>query len=243
MSTLGVVAALPAEGRTLSNRLQAAGTLDRPIPGLLLSICGVGHNSACQAARELVHQGADALVSWGCGVGLTNSSYPGQVFLPQVVIDTNDKQQHAVDSRWHTRLGDMLKNAGIAYETAPLVTVNSMLTDIDSKQLLHQENGAGIADMESTAIAAVAAENRRPFLCVRAVADDLSVTLPPLLLPALDRYGRPRTIELLRLLLRHPGLIPQLLKLGQAYSQARRSLASVAAVSGRKLAFDSWTET
>ena len=237
MSTLGVVAALPAEGHALSGRLQAAGTISTSIPGLLLNICGVGQTAAGRAARDLVAQGANALVSWGCGAGLTSSSYPGQLFLPQTIVDPHGKQIHAVDTAWHARLGQVLQNAGSAFETASLVSVDSLLTGSGMKQQLHHTTGAGIADMESAAVAAVAAEHRQPFLCVRAVADNLSITLPAELLPALDAYGRPRTIAVLGRLLRRPGLIPQLMKLGRAFGQARQSLAAVARVSDRKLAF------
>lgn len=235
MSTLGVVAALPAEGRALSGEMHVD-SITTSVPGLLLGISGIGRQAADQTARRLIDQGADALVSWGCGAGLTSSATPGQLFLPLHVIDQAGHLTHQVDADWHDRLGRVLHDAGIGFETSALVSVNTMLTGLDSKQQLHHECSAGIADMESAAIAAVAAQYRRPFLCVRAVADNLSIALPAELLTALDEYGRPRSIEMLRMLLRRPLLIPHIMKLGRAFGQARRSLSAVARTTGRRLA-------
>ncbi|MDZ7737220.1 MAG: 5'-methylthioadenosine nucleosidase [Gammaproteobacteria bacterium] len=236
MSRLGVVAALPAEGRALTGRLQPAGTVSDSTPGLLVSISGIGPSAAADAARQLVSRGASALVSWGCGAGLTDRSQPGQLFLPQTIIDQAGQKNFTVDESWHAQLGQVLHSNGLAFESGSLVSVTAMLTSSDAKRRLLLETGAAIADMESAAVAAVAREHDRPYLCVRTVVDNLAIMLPPEILPMLDAYGRPRTINLLGILLRRPALIPPIIRLGRAFSQAQKSLAAVAGITGRKLA-------
>lgn len=237
MNRLGVVAALPAEGRALTGRLQSTGTISDSIPGLLVSISGIGPPAAADAARQLITRGASALVSWGCGAGLTDHSQPGQLFLPRTIIDQAEQQNFIVDESWHAQLGRVLHGNGLAFESGSLVSVTAMLTGSDAKRRLHLETGAAIADMESAAVAAVAREHGCPYLCVRAVVDNLAIMLPPEILPMLDAYGRPRTIDLLRTLLRRPSLLPPIIQLGRAFGQARKSLATVAGVTGMKLAY------
>lgn len=237
MSRVGIVAALPAEARTLTRQSQSPGSIIDSIPGLLVSACGVGATAADQAARQLLQQGAEALVSWGCGAGLTAGAPPGRLYLPSRVLAAARQQTWTVDPAWHERLTATLHNAGLAFATAPLISVTTVLTDSTLKQQLHDDSGAGIADMESAAVAEVATSHGLPFLCVRAVADNLSVALPPALVPVLDAYGRPRSFALIRRLLVQPTLIPRLFSLGQAFSEARQTLARVASITDRQLAY------
>jgi len=235
VNEIGVVAALPAEARTLTGRSQATGSLCHEFPGLLVSISGIGPTAADNAARRLVADGAGALISWGCGAGLAADVQPGQLVLPQIIIDVMQRRNFTVDSAWHQQLTNTLETAGMTLRTASLVSVAVPLTNRDIKQRLHRETGAIIADMESAAVAAVAHENNLPFLAVRAIADDLSVALPAEVLAILDARGRPSLPRLLVKLLWRPSLAIQLGRLGSAFYAAQKTLARVAAVTDKKL--------
>jgi len=158
------------------------------------------------------------------------------LFLPQTIIDQAEQKNFTVDESWHAQLGQVLHSNGLAFDSGSLVSVSAMLTSSDAKRRLHLETGAAIADMESAAVAAVAREHDRPYLCVRTVVDNLAIMLPPEILPMLDAYGQPRIIDLLGMLLRRPALILPIIRLGRAFSQAQKSLVAVAGITGRKFA-------
>ncbi len=187
MNRIGVVAALPAEARCLTRQLQSPGTISTPLPDVMVGVSGIGPAAAAGTARRLVEQGCDALVSWGCAAGLSSNARAGTLYLPETITDQDSGQRLAVDAAWHDRLTATLDSAGVAYKVAPLVSVGRPLTDSQSKQRLHCDTDAAVADMESAALAALAAEHRLPFLCIRAVADDHSSTLPPAILATLPR--------------------------------------------------------
>lgn len=233
MNRVGVIAALPAEAQILSDAPVGPGDLVTPSPHLQLAVCGIGAERAYQAARELLQQPISVLISWGCGAGLIDSAVPGTLFLPERVIDAGSQQTFRVTPVWHEYIASMLRNSGIEFETQSLVSSAELLTDMDAKRVLQQQSGAGIADMESAAVARAATEADCAYVCIRAVADSLAIRLPEALLPALDEFGRPRTIELLRALVQRPSLIPQLMQLAQAFKAARKRLAAVAAATGR----------
>ena len=237
MNRIGVVAALPAEARCLTRQLQSPGTISTPFPEVMLGVSGIGPAAATGTARQLLDEGCDALVSWGCAAGLSSDARAGTLYLPLTIIDQGSGQTTAVDAAWHDHLTAALDNAGIAYQTASLVSVGQPLTDSQGKQYLHRDSGAAVADMESAAVAALAAEHRLPYLCIRAVADDRSSALPPALLAALDNHGRPRLAALLRTLLGRPGLVLTMLDLGFAFGRARRSLARVSRATNGRLAY------
>jgi len=237
VNRIGVVAALPAEARCLTRQLHPPGTISTPFPEVMIGVSGIGPAAAVDTAHQLLDQGCDALVSWGCAAGLSPDARAGTLYLPLTIIDQDSGQTTAVDAGWHGHLTTALDNAGVAYQTAPLVSVGRPLTDSQSKQRLHRDSGAAVADMESAAIATLAVKHRLPYLCIRAVADDRSWALPPAILAALDDHGRPRLTALLRALLGRPGLVITLLGLGLAFGRARRSLVRVSRVTNGRLAY------
>lgn len=234
MKPIGIVAALPAEGRTLALPAHR----DDTHPALQLRICGIGPGNAYQAANELLAGGARGLVSWGCAAGLTETARSGDLYLPTEIIDQARQQHFQVDAAWHARLDRQLQAAARNHSTQTLVSVTTLLDSRQAKAALQQQSGAAVADMESAAIARAAAEYGRPFLCVRAVADNLDMAVPKSLLQVVDAHGNPHSGALLSALLRQPGLLPTLLRLGRAFAAARKTLRTVAAASDNLTALD-----
>lgn len=226
MNSLGIIAALPAEGRLLCRQFTPGDIQPLPDQQLLL-VCGIGAHAATRAARTLIEAGADHLLSWGCAAGLQTDARPGDLFLPRMLLADAGALHLPVDPYWHTRLTTCLQEHGIACNDNTLIGVEHLLTEPTDKQYLAQQTGAAIADMESTAIARVASEHALPFLCIRAVADSHSMTVPAALTGVLNDYGQADLRRLVPLLLRRPRLLPRLLRLGYAFSRARRSLARV----------------
>ncbi len=226
MSNLGIIAALPAEGRLLCRQFSPGKTQSLSDQQSLL-VCGIGAPAATRAARTLIEAGADHLLSWGCAAGLRADTRPGDLFLPRLVLADAGARQFPVDQDWHARLTTRLQQDGIACNDDTLIGVELLLTGPTGKQQLARQTGAAIADMESAAIARVAGEHALPFLCIRAVADNYTMTVPAALTSVLNDYGQADPRRLVPLLLRRPRLLFQLLRLGRAFSRARRSLTRV----------------
>jgi hypothetical protein len=89
--------------------------------------------------------------------------------------------------------------------------------------------------MESAAVAAVAREERVPFIVVRAVVDGMDTTIPQSTLSALDEFGRLNFLKLIQGFLRHPTELFALLRIGRNYGAAQRTLELVTRVTGRDL--------
>lgn len=215
---LGIAAALPLEAQALR----------RSGDGVLLEITGMGAAQAAAGARRLVRAGASALLSWGTAAGLMPDLRAGAVALPRAVIDV-DGRHYTVDAAWHGRMLQRLSDP-VAPITAPLAACGEMLRGPDDKRALHHRTAAAVADMESGAVAQVAAEAALPFLVLRVVLDPAAGVLP-----ACIRAGPQGELALLKLLLAaamRPGDWPPLLRLAGWYGQARRTLQRVARQGG-----------
>jgi len=163
MSDVGVVVAMRWEAHGL------AGRDDR------LALAGPGADRAEQAARYLVREGVDALVSWGVAAGLDPSLAPGTLLLPERVLAANG-DCYSLTGAWHTRAVEHTVDA--APVLGPLAETVSLLPGPSAKAALQARTGAIAADMESAAVVRVARDSRLPVLVVRAVLDAADVTLP-----------------------------------------------------------------
>ena len=93
-----------------------------------------------------------------------------------------------------------------------------------AKQALFAATGAAGVDLESAAVARVAARHRLPFAVLRAVCDPAQLSLPPLALVALDGEGRIGAARVLASLAARPWQIVALLRLARAAAAARAAL-------------------
>src|SRR5579871_5227035 len=86
LSTLGVVAALNAEARTLGPAMPRSDGLSLLGDGALLAVSGMGGALAAGAARRLLEAGAAALMSFGLAGGLDPALGAGAVVLPREIV-------------------------------------------------------------------------------------------------------------------------------------------------------------
>lgn len=230
MNSIGIIAALPAEGRLLCRHFGLSNPSPHSVqqlsPQLSLYIAGIGPGRARQAARVLLDHGVDGLLSWGCAAALAPDCKPGTLFLPIHIIDAQ-QQDYSVDSHWHARLSQRLVAAEIPHRHEALTDSAELLTNRSAKQTLGARTSALLADMESAAIAQLASQHDKPFLCIRAVADNLDIQLAQPIVNLLDEFGRPDPLRLIRTVLTNPGLIPPLIRMGRAFSAAGSSLKQV----------------
>lgn len=206
VNRVGVVAALPAEYRTVRAVCRAA-------DGALAVCAGVGADRAVQAAESLLDGGVTALLSWGCAGALVSELAPGSLVVPQSVVGA-DGAQILVDRAWHGRLCGKLHEA-FRVHTGKIAESSGVLVDPAAKSVLASRSGAVAVDMESAALGRIASERGVAFAVVRAVADSARQLLPDGLVAALDEEGRVRPSVLLS------GMGFRLRRWGRLWSAAR----------------------
>jgi adenosylhomocysteine nucleosidase len=224
--SIGIVAAMHSEAACLG-RVPPAGALARLDDSTWIALSGIGPQRAAAAARTLLAQGVGALMSWGTAGGLDPRLASGVLVLPHAVCAI-DGRRFPVDAAWRARLAQALP-AELMVADGALVSTDDALLSAAVKCQVFADTGAVAVDMESLAIAAVAAAARVPFIGVRAIVDPAGDSLPRAALETVDIFGRPRAAKLARQLLRRPQEITALMRLGAQFARARRSLRAAAA--------------
>jgi adenosylhomocysteine nucleosidase len=173
-------------------------------------------------ARDLVGQGATALLSFGIAGGLAPELATGDLVIGTVVA--TGQAAYPCDPELAARLGALLPGAVRGDVWGGDVIVDTAA----AKARLHRDSAAVIVDLESAAVAMAAAEAGLPFGVLRAVADPAAHGLPPAALVGLDAEGRPAIGPVLRALARSPGQLPALIRLGRQSGTAMKALLSAA---------------
>jgi len=105
-----------------------------------------------------------------------------------------------------------------------VLTTPHLIAAVDQKRHLGQEHQALAVDMESATAARWCRQRGIPFGCLRVISDDDQTPLSPDLVQLL-RDGRVSISRLLAALLRRPGLVGELWRLGQQTRRAAQNLA------------------
>lgn len=220
-----MVAALGAEARTLGPRATRGAAPYMVNDGTLVAVSGIGAAAAAAAARGLVDAGAVALVSWGMAGGLSPELPAGTICLPSEVV-SRDGASFATSHHWRELMAAAIAPLR-AVVGGRLLTSNSTIEDAAAKAAAFRDTGALAVDMESLAVAEVAAAHALPFLVVRAIVDTAADAIPGVVLLA-TRVGEVEISTLLAGLLRRPAELPAVIRLMQRYRAARGALLAVA---------------
>ena len=203
---VGFVTGLTAEGRIAAR----CGGLVR---------AGGGTSAGAElAARQLVGEGAQALVSFGLAGGLDSVLRPGALVVPTEIVDAGIV--FSADPALAARFGGMTGHR--------LLGAEAVVTEAAAKQRAAQDNNAQAVDLESGAVARVATEYGLPFAVVRAICDPAERDLPPAALIALDQKGAIGLVRVLGSLLKRPGQLGSLLQLARDAARAQRTLIEAA---------------
>jgi adenosylhomocysteine nucleosidase len=222
-SLLGIVAALEAEARTLGpavRRREERSLAD----GALLVVSGMGGDLAAPAARHLIEAGVSALLSFGFAGGLDPALRAGRVVLPSEVI-SREGARRPTCSEWRRRLNRAI--AELEPVGGTLLSTAGPVATVEEKAALFRDTGAAAVDMESLAIAHVAAAHDIPFMAVRVIVDGAGDALPRTVAAA-GRSGQLSVLRLIGRLVATPKDLVGLLRLSRRYRAATRSLAAVA---------------
>lgn len=187
-------------------------------------VSGPGQSAAATAARRALEAGAEGLVSFGLAGGLEPAAATGSLVLADRVLGTDSGFTTSVD--WRSQLVAALAGRLPVIE-AGLCTVDATVTTPAAKRELAARTGACAVDMESAAIARVAAEASCPFVVIRAVADGVDDRLPDRVDSLVSANGSTRYAALLPFLW-SPGQFGLLLRLGRNSRRARLALQQAA---------------
>jgi adenosylhomocysteine nucleosidase len=235
--TIGLIAALPAEIRSLTPLPIALNTPFRINNHLVAIVCGIGAKNAAKAAQYLLYQDVQGLISWGTAGALSAELKSGDLVLPDI-IQAADGKRYQADNIWLEQLQTALNIASIKIHTGLLVESNSILdSGMEKSALSTKIAGAITTDMETAAIMKIAQENKIPAIAIRSIVDQVDDQIPVEILRHTDQFGTPRILNILREIIRKPQLLTHLIRLSGGMRAATRTLRSVAAGTNETLMY------
>jgi adenosylhomocysteine nucleosidase len=181
----------------------------------MVGIGGGTADGAEVAARKLVADGATALVSFGLSGGLDPQMESGRLLVAKEIVCL-DGTRYPTDLDLALQLGGTTRHVVLAS--------NRVVVKSRNKRLLWQSTGAAAVDLESGAVARVAAEHGFPIAVLRAICDPANRSLPPAALESLSRTGKIRIGSVLASLMEEPFQLPALFSLAMDAAAARRAL-------------------
>ncbi|MGH8261573.1 MAG: purine and other phosphorylase-like protein, family 1 [Steroidobacteraceae bacterium] len=238
---IGIVAALAAEASALGRgtRLTRGSTDSAELAslpdGALLAVSGMGCEAAARGALALADAGCGALVSWGLAGGLDPALVPGTIVVPETVLFEGGPAL-GVSPGWREQvLHELASRIGIGIGSGAgsgtggaLLTSAHALVGAAEKQAAFRRTGAVAVDMETYAIAEVAARRGLPCLAVRVIVDAESDEVPGVLAESANARGRIAVGRLLAGIVSAPAMLLPLMRLAGRYRAARRSLQAIA---------------
>jgi nucleoside phosphorylase len=233
--TTGVVVALASEAATLTAGNVQTERLTPLADGAALWLSGMGPVAAQRAAEGLADAGAKALAVFGVAGALDACLGNGALFCPERVLD-DIGHNYVADARWRDRvLQQLATTTWPLHANGSLLSVQAPLLTASAKTSAHHHHAALAVDMESAAVAAVARARGLPFVCVRAIVDEVNDTVPLALHDSVDAWGRPRPLGLIAALCHHPSVLADLPRLYSRMQRATRALRVAAKAMGPAL--------
>jgi nucleoside phosphorylase len=228
---LGVVAASDEELAALERRLdrRTVGTdgACRFVRGrigatpVVLARTGEGRRNAEAGIRTLIErEGVARVAIIGFSGGISPGLHPGALLVADRIVSNGDPGP-GPDREWSEQIA---RQSGV--RGATIVTVDRILCTPRSKKelwtgLSHDRPAA--VDLETAAMAAVAASHRVPFVVIRAISDPAEEALPLDFNECLDPSGRISRGRVVARAALNPALISPLWRLrGRARSCSRR---------------------
>ncbi|MEM9223593.1 MAG: hypothetical protein AAGB11_14515 [Pseudomonadota bacterium] len=212
-----MVCGLASEAASIRKAFRAVEGLEPP----LILVSGADPGRAETAARRLVDEGSDGLMSVGLCGGLCPDLQVGELVFATSVVEAGTGERHAIKSWFQP---DPFNGLLPQWRVGPVLGCDHAITSPADKAAAFKNTGALAVDMESHAVARVAAREGLPMMVVRAVVDDAATTVPDFLAHAMGPSGRPRVVRLAGQLARYPGQLPALIRLARSSARAHASL-------------------
>jgi len=222
----GIIVALPEELRTLTKSKLAQGEYTQLSANTLVILAGAGAKNAASASLKLIAQGAQQLISWGCAGALAPDLQAGDIIIPHSILG-QDNNSLAAHKHWQQQSIKILEPCLKCYNGQLLESATVISLAHDKTQQFQRSNALAV-DMESAAIARIAAQNNRPFIAIRSIVDAAQFDLPNAINYALNNQGTVIVSKLIKYLCLHPSELVPLIQLGLHFKAANRSLTQIA---------------
>jgi adenosylhomocysteine nucleosidase len=219
------ICAMPMELQAVSKRLNLrkstlagmpvrSGTLgDREVVAIFTGMGTALATKATERLLEAVHP--DRVIVVGITGGMENETPIGTLVLPEVVVNSNTGSEHRP-----TPLGGGTHHGTMW--TTDVMTAPEELADLRAK-------GVVALDMETAAIAASCERRGIPWSVFRCISDNPADEIDDELFKMFNLDGSPNPGNIVRYLVKHPGRIPRLLKMGKNAKLAADNAADAAA--------------
>jgi adenosylhomocysteine nucleosidase len=184
---------------------------------------GIGIERARDAARRAFEQIPEAKLAISTGVAgaLSEGLATGDLIVADRLV--LNAEVVTVDRRELEQIQESLRAATIRFSTGAMLTSARALATVADKRGAKAATGALAVDMESAAIAEEARIRGVPFVCVRAILDTADEDVIGAELANAD--GSVTPLRAAGFLIRHPGAIIKLSRLGRNLGIAAKSLA------------------
>jgi hopanoid-associated phosphorylase len=196
----------------------------------LIACAGPGSEAAHRAALSLIDKGVGGLISFGYAGGIARGIAAGDLIIASEIRHGRDDVQPC-EPIWSDALASAL-SAHARIHRAPIAASSEIVKSTQDKMTLRYITGAFATDMESFAIAQVAADAGLPFVTLRVVIDTHDQDLPPMAVEAAGPDGRLKPWRILWSLISNPGQIPKLGPLTRNSRLADRTLIQVCREAG-----------
>ena len=216
MSLPGIVTGLESEAAIVRKHAPSGFNHD------LIACDGPGPDMARRAALALIDKDVGGLISFGYAGGIDRVARAGDLVIANEIRLGRDDTRPC-EPIWSDALAAIFIRLGQVHR-APIAASEEIVATASEKMKLRYTTAAVATDMESFAVADVAAEAGLPFVTLRAVIDTHDQDLPPMAIEAAGPDGRLKLWNILWSLITNPGQIPKLGPLTRNSKQADRTL-------------------
>jgi len=189
-------------------------------PGVFV-ICRDNDSEIARLLAIARKKGYRSIISFGVAGGLAPHLRTGDWVVASSVVDAQFNRP--TDPIWTDKILTMIPGA----HHAPILGVDTAVTDPRGKRHLHLRTGAAAADMESHLVARLAAEHDLSFAAARVVIDPAHRFVPPAALAGMLPGGRTDAMAVARALIARPSQLLSMIRLGidayVAYGALRRA--------------------
>lgn len=135
-------------------------------------VCGGDGKNLASSLTHAMAAGCGGLISFGVAGGLAPHLKPGTCIIGSEILDEGVRRP--TDARWANRLLRMIPGS----IHGSIVGVKVPIAHAAAKQVLHEQTGAMVVDMESQVVARAAQKHGVPLAAIRVVVDPVQRTIP-----------------------------------------------------------------
>tara|TARA_B100001996_G_scaffold281182_1_gene221627 strand:- start:1344 stop:2060 length:717 start_codon:yes stop_codon:yes gene_type:complete len=222
LKKLGIIAALPAEAKCFQTKKINFKSPFEIKKNVFLCISGIGYKSSHDATKELLKLNIDALISWGIAGATCDLVTTGDLILARSV--RNHKKIYYTTDEWCKKIIHHFQDSSHKLLYKDIVSTDEICATPVEKIKLFKKTKALAIDMESAAIAEVAIKNNLDFIAIRVISDNVTQSIPEIVIKNIDNYGYIDILKLIKFCMFNPSQINQILLLAKSYKKALKSL-------------------